>query len=265
MRSATFGPSCPPPSASSLPARISATAGFCRARSRYWCSTTAIVSIPILTIEDYTGFFLTIILGLGIAFELPILMFFLALFGIVDARFLLRNFKYGIILIFIIAGVICPLPDPWSMCLFACPLLVLYLLGVGSGLPRSPIAQEVESEVTRPGTRPPRSCPGPIIRAVERPTSSQSPFTHPLSGSSCGSRPYHLTVPQYSAVRAVEAVDSLTRDVRNYTGNEAWVPHSSRTLPASGVPWDSRIRCLPHPFVIPTSLRLSEFMRSPAV
>jgi sec-independent protein translocase protein TatC len=86
---------------------------------------------PILTIEDYTGFFLAIILGLGIAFELPILMFFLALFGMVDARFLLRNFKYGILLIFVIAGVICPLPDPLSMCLFACPLLALYLLGVG--------------------------------------------------------------------------------------------------------------------------------------
>jgi sec-independent protein translocase protein TatC len=85
---------------------------------------------PILTIEDYTGFFLAIILGLGIAFELPVLMFFLALFNLVDARFLLRNFKYGILVIFIIAGVICPLPDPFGMCLFAAPLLVLYLLGV---------------------------------------------------------------------------------------------------------------------------------------
>jgi sec-independent protein translocase protein TatC len=86
---------------------------------------------PILTIEDYTGFFLAIILGLGIAFELPILMFFLALFGLVDAKFLLRNFGYGTLAIFIVAGIICPLPDPFSMCLFACPLLVLYLLGVG--------------------------------------------------------------------------------------------------------------------------------------
>src|ERR1700760_1347364 len=86
---------------------------------------------PILTIEDYTGFFLAIILGLGIAFELPILMFFLSLTGIVDARFLLRHFNYGVLIIFILAGIICPLPDPLSMCLFACPLLVLYLLGTG--------------------------------------------------------------------------------------------------------------------------------------
>ena len=39
-----------------------------------------------ITIEDYTGFFLAVILGLGITFELPILIFFLALFGIVDAQ-----------------------------------------------------------------------------------------------------------------------------------------------------------------------------------
>ena len=85
---------------------------------------------PILTIEDYTGFFMAIILGLGIAFELPILMFFLGLFGLVEPKFLLRNFKYGILIVFLIAGVICPLPDPLSMCLFALPLLALYLLGV---------------------------------------------------------------------------------------------------------------------------------------
>src|SRR5277367_2626336 len=106
---------------------------------------------PILTIEDYTGFFLAIILGLGIAFELPILMFFLALFGIVDARFLLRNFKYGIILIFIIAGAICPLPDPLSMCLFACPLLVLYLLGVGVAFLAHPSRRKSKLKSREPG------------------------------------------------------------------------------------------------------------------
>jgi hypothetical protein len=58
-------------------------------------------------------------------------MFFLALFGLVDAKFLLRNFKYGILIIFGIAGVICPLPDPLGMCLFALPLLVLYAFGIG--------------------------------------------------------------------------------------------------------------------------------------
>lgn len=86
---------------------------------------------PILTIDDYTGFFLAVILGLGITFELPILIFFLALFGIVDARFLLKHIRYAILIIFVVAAIICPTPDPVGMTLFATPMLALYLIGVG--------------------------------------------------------------------------------------------------------------------------------------
>ncbi len=85
----------------------------------------------IITTEDYTGFFLAVILGLGITFELPILIFFLSLFGIVDAKFLIKHVRYAILAIFLIAAVICPTPDPIGMCLFATPMLVLYLIGVG--------------------------------------------------------------------------------------------------------------------------------------
>ncbi len=67
---------------------------------------------PMVTIEEYTGFFLSIILGLGISFELPILIFFLALFGIVSPRFLWKNIRYAILAVFIVAAVICPSPDP---------------------------------------------------------------------------------------------------------------------------------------------------------
>jgi sec-independent protein translocase protein TatC len=84
-----------------------------------------------LTIEDYTNFFLAVILGLGVTFELPIVIFFLALFGIVDAKFLIKHIRYAILAIFIIAAIICPTPDPIGMCLFATPMLVLYMLGVG--------------------------------------------------------------------------------------------------------------------------------------
>jgi sec-independent protein translocase protein TatC len=86
---------------------------------------------PIITIDEYTGFFLSIILGLGICFELPILIFFLALFGIVDAKFMLRHFRYAVLIIFIVAAIICPDPSPITMSIFASPMLVLYFLGVG--------------------------------------------------------------------------------------------------------------------------------------
>ncbi len=83
-----------------------------------------------ITIEDYTGFFLAVILGLGICFELPIIIFFLSLFGIVDAKFLLKHIRYAILIIFLIAAIICPDPSPVGMCLFASPMLVLYFIGV---------------------------------------------------------------------------------------------------------------------------------------
>jgi len=83
-----------------------------------------------ISIDDYTGFFLAVILGLGVCFELPILMFFLSLFGIADAKFFLKQYQYAIMIIFLISAIICPLPDPIGMCLFASPMLALYVLGI---------------------------------------------------------------------------------------------------------------------------------------
>jgi sec-independent protein translocase protein TatC len=86
---------------------------------------------PIVTIEEYTGFFLSVILGLGISFEMPILIFFLALFGIVSPRFLWKNIRYAVLAVFVIAAFICPSPDPWTMCIYAIPMLSLYVIGIG--------------------------------------------------------------------------------------------------------------------------------------
>ena len=83
-----------------------------------------------ITIEDYTSFFLAVILGLGICFELPILMFFLALFGLVDHKFFLKQWRYAVLIIFLVSSVICPLQDPFSMVMFASPMLLLYIIGV---------------------------------------------------------------------------------------------------------------------------------------
>ena len=86
---------------------------------------------PIVTIEEYTGFFLSIILGLGVSFELPIRIFFLALFGIVSPQFLWKNIRYAILAVFLVAAIICPSPDPSTMCFYAAPMLALYLVGIG--------------------------------------------------------------------------------------------------------------------------------------
>jgi sec-independent protein translocase protein TatC len=86
---------------------------------------------PMITIEDYTSLFLSIILGLGVSFELPILIFFLALFGIVSPKFLWKNIRYAILAVFVVAAIICPSPDPSTMCVYAIPMLALYVLGIG--------------------------------------------------------------------------------------------------------------------------------------
>lgn len=86
---------------------------------------------PMVTIEEYSSFFLSIILGLGISFEMPILIFFLAMFGIVSPRFLWKNVRYAVLAVFVVAAFICPSPDPWTMCIYAIPMLSLYLIGIG--------------------------------------------------------------------------------------------------------------------------------------
>ncbi|HTC92577.1 MAG TPA: twin-arginine translocase subunit TatC [Terriglobales bacterium] len=86
---------------------------------------------PMITVTEYTSLFLTIILGLGVIFEMPILIFFLALMGIVSARWLWRNLRYSILIIFIIAAVLTPTTDILNMCIFAAPMIALYILSIG--------------------------------------------------------------------------------------------------------------------------------------
>ena len=86
---------------------------------------------PLIEINEYTDLFLTVILGLGVTFELPILIMFLSLFGIVSPKFLWKNIRYAILIIFIIAAIITPTPDVLTMCVFALPMLTLYLISIG--------------------------------------------------------------------------------------------------------------------------------------
>jgi sec-independent protein translocase protein TatC len=86
---------------------------------------------PMITIHEYTDLFLTVILGLGVVFELPILVFFLALMGVVSAGWMWRNVRYSILVIFIIAAVLTPTTDILNMCIFAAPMVGLYLLSIG--------------------------------------------------------------------------------------------------------------------------------------
>ena len=63
-------------------------------------------------------------------FSNPVLIFFLSVLGIVNAKFLLKNLRYAVLIIFIVAAVITPTPDIPTMMVFAMPMLLLYMVGV---------------------------------------------------------------------------------------------------------------------------------------
>jgi len=86
---------------------------------------------PMITIGEYTDLFLTIIVGLGIVFEMPILVFFLSLMGMVSPGWMWRNVRYAILVIFIIAAVLTPTTDILNMCIFAGPMVALYIVSIG--------------------------------------------------------------------------------------------------------------------------------------
>ncbi len=87
---------------------------------------------PQITVDRYYRFLLYIIFGLGLMFELPIVIFFLARVGVVTPRFLMRHFRWAVLIIFVMAAVVTPTPDVVNLLLFAMPTIVLYLLGVGA-------------------------------------------------------------------------------------------------------------------------------------
>ena len=84
---------------------------------------------PLINIEDYVGFFTKIMFGFGLAFELPVFAYFLALLGLVDDRQMTSFFKYAIVIIFIVAALLTP-PDVLTQLLMAGPLVILYLLSI---------------------------------------------------------------------------------------------------------------------------------------
>src|SRR5579863_2069772 len=86
---------------------------------------------PLITINEYLDFILIVLLGLGVIFELPMLIFVLALFNLVTPRFLWKNQRYAILIIAIVAAIVTPTPDATTMVIFMAPMLALYYVGIG--------------------------------------------------------------------------------------------------------------------------------------
>jgi len=102
---------------------------------------------PLINIEDYVGFFTKIMMGFGIAFELPVFAYFLALLGLITDKTLIDFFRYAVLIIFVVAALLTP-PDVLTQLLMAAPLVLLY--GVSILIVRivNPYKKDEESETS---------------------------------------------------------------------------------------------------------------------
>jgi sec-independent protein translocase protein TatC len=77
------------------------------------------------------GLYVKMLIGLGVVFQMPALVFFLTKMGVLSARFLIRQIKIAVLLIFITAAIITPTGDPMTLMIFAVPMISLYLVSIG--------------------------------------------------------------------------------------------------------------------------------------
>jgi sec-independent protein translocase protein TatC len=88
---------------------------------------------PMVSITEYFDLFVNVTLGVGLVFEMPVVIFLLTLLRLASPRFLLRHSRYAILAIVIIAAIVTPTPDAFNMMLVAVPMCLLYFVGVFLG------------------------------------------------------------------------------------------------------------------------------------
>ncbi len=85
---------------------------------------------PWISVNEYFSLIVVVLVGLGIIFEMPVVVFILSLFGIVTPKFLMKNFRYAMLLITIVAAIVTPTPDATTMLIFMLPMIALYFVSV---------------------------------------------------------------------------------------------------------------------------------------
>jgi sec-independent protein translocase protein TatC len=86
-----------------------------------------------VTVQSYFDLFVNVILGVSVVFELPMVVFLAILLRITNTSFLMKNSRYAILLIVLMAAVITPTADAFNLALFSAPMILLYFAGVFAG------------------------------------------------------------------------------------------------------------------------------------
>ena len=95
------------------------------------------------SLRESMSLYMKMLIGMALTFEMPTVVLFLAKMRMVTARFLWRNFRYAILIIFIAAAILTPSSDPFNQMIFAAPMVGLYLLSIGLAwlaAPRKPVS-----------------------------------------------------------------------------------------------------------------------------
>jgi len=105
---------------------------------RYWLAFLLGIGLsggvqPMVTVTNYFDLFVDVMLGVALVFEMPIVIFFLTLLRIASPRWLMANSRYAILAIVILAAIVTPTPDAFTLMLFAVPMCLLYFVGVFAG------------------------------------------------------------------------------------------------------------------------------------
>jgi sec-independent protein translocase protein TatC len=103
---------------------------------------------------DSFDLYAKMLIGMSIVFQVPAVVFFLAKMGLVTARFLWRNIKYAVLVIFIVAAVLTPSSDPYNQMIFAAPMIGLYVISIGIAWMVGAKRERAASAITRSGAVP---------------------------------------------------------------------------------------------------------------
>ncbi len=86
---------------------------------------------PMVTINEYLSLVTTLLLGVGLVFELPVIVLVLSVFGIVTPKFLIKNVRYAVLLTAVTAAALAPTPDWTTLFMFWIPMVGLYVVSIG--------------------------------------------------------------------------------------------------------------------------------------
>ena len=86
--------------------------------------------VPTISVTEYCDLFVDVMLGVGIIFEIPVLLFLLTLIRVASPVFLVNHSRYAILVIVFLAAVITPTGDVFNLALFATPMIILFYVGI---------------------------------------------------------------------------------------------------------------------------------------